>query len=91
MVSTVVMLTSCAQQHLLFGGFFRHRCTFKLFMDLDVFAHFFLGLFVGFAHTLGFASGLGQGDDTKGYDHCPADFDNCVHYFLLRDNMVAPT
>ena len=91
MVSTVVMLTSCAQQHLLFGGFFRHRCTFKLFMDLDVFAHFFLGLFVGFAHTLGFASGLGQGDDAKGYDHCPADFDNCVHYFLLRDNMVAPT
>ena len=91
MVSTVVMLTSCAQLDLLFGGFFRHRRAFQLFMDLDVLANFLLGLFVLFAHTLGFASGLGQGDDAKGYDHCPADFDNCVHYFLLRDNMVAPT
>ena len=81
MVSTVVMLTSCAQQHLLFNGFFRHRRAFQLFMDLDVLANFFLGLFILFAHTLGFASGLGQGDDAKGYDHCPADFDDGVHFF----------
>ena len=81
MVSTVVMLTSCAQLDLLFGGFFRHRRAFQLFMDLDVFANFLLGLFVGFANTLGFASGLGQGDDAKGQDHCPADFDNGVHFF----------
>ena len=52
-------------------------------MDLDVFANFFLGLFVGFAHTLGFASGLGQGDDAKGYDHCPANFDDGVHFLSL--------
>ena len=50
-------------------------------MDLDVFAYFFLGLFVDFAHTLGFAGGLGQGDDANGYDHGPADFDDGVHFF----------
>jgi len=66
---------------LFFHGFFWHRCAFQLFMDLDVLANFLLGLFVGFAHTLGFASGLGQGDDAKGYDHCPADSYNVVHFF----------
>ncbi len=52
-------------------------------MYLDVFANFLLGLFVGFAHTLGFASGLGQVDDTKGYDHCPTDSYNGVHFLSL--------
>ena len=66
---------------LFFHGFFWHRCAFQFLVYFDVFAHFFLGLFVCFANTFGFASGLGQGDDAKGYDHCPADSYNVVHFF----------
>ena len=52
-------------------------------MYLDVFTNFFLGLFVGFAHTLGFSSGIGHSDQAHGNDCDPTDSDYCVHFFSI--------
>lgn len=79
MVSIVIILTIEDKEDLLFGWFFWNRCAFQLFMNLDVFANFFFGLFVLFANTLGFSS-VCQVNDAKGYDHCPADSDDGVHF-----------
>ena len=47
-------------------------------MYFDVFADFFFGFFIFFAHTLGF-SGVGQGYKAKSYNCCPTDSDYSVH------------
>jgi hypothetical protein len=72
---------------LFFGGFVWNRCAFELFMNLDVFANFFFGLFVLFANTLGFCS-VGQGNDAKGYHYRPTDSNNGVHFLSLISAVI---
>ena len=62
MVSIVIILTTRGKADLLFGGFFWNRSALQLLMDLDIFAHFFFGFGIFFAHTLGLASGVGNCD-----------------------------
>ena len=50
-------------------------------MDLDVFTDFFLGLFIRFANTFGFTSGIGNSDETDGNDCGQTNSDYCVHFF----------
>ena len=56
-------------------------------MNLDVLADFFFGLFILFAHTFGFG-GCGQCNNAKGYDHCPANFNNCVHFLSFINAVI---
>ena len=50
-------------------------------MHLDVLADFFFGLFVLFANTFGFASGIGHSDQAHGNDCDPTDSYYCGHFF----------
>ena len=51
-------------------------------MNLDVLADFFFGFFVRFAHTFGFAGGIGYCDQAHGYNCGPTYFHYGVHFFF---------
>jgi hypothetical protein len=78
MASIVIILAIEGKANLLLGRWY--WSAFEFLVYFDVFANFFFGLFILFANTLGFPSGRGQSDNTKGYDYCPTHFDNCVHF-----------
>lgn len=56
MASIVIILAIGGKVNLLLGRWY--RSAFQLLVYLDVFANFFLGLFVDFANTFGFASSI---------------------------------
>jgi hypothetical protein len=55
-------------------------CAFEFFVYFDVFTNFFFGLFIRFANTFGFTSGMGHSDQAHSNDCGPTNFDNCVHF-----------
>jgi hypothetical protein len=57
-------------------------------MYFDIFADFFLGLFIRFANTFGFTSGIGNGDQAHSNDRSPADFNYCVHFLSLISAVI---
>ena len=73
---------------LLLGGFIWYRCAFQLLVYFDVLADFFLGLFISFAHTFGFTSGIGNSDQAHS-DNCgPTDFNYCIHFLSLISAVI---
>ncbi len=71
MVSQVVMLTIGGKANLLFGRWY--RSAFQFLVHLDVFADFFFGLFIRFANTFCFTSGIGHSDQAHRNNCGPTD------------------
>jgi hypothetical protein len=73
MASIVIILAIGGKVNLLLGWFFRNWGTFEFFVYFDVFTDFFFGFFINLAHTFGFTSGIGNGNQAHGNDCGPTD------------------